>query len=186
MSAKKTKSHNGQVYEIAYKRLKLKRREKIILQRLLGFLLRNDKPFPFSRKALSELTGYSKSSIDESLNILEKYRLIKRIGFTNRVKFMKGTILVKICTLAQNRINKIQHNKYTLAQKLGESFPTSPVSGYKKTSSSLKRKEGVIFYDSLYQEYAGRIKADKDMGLIDKKEILLNYDEWKARANIMK
>lgn len=183
MSGKNTKSHNGHVYDISYKRLKLKRREKIILQRLLGFLLRNNKPFPFSRKSLSELTGYSKSSIDESLNILENYRLIERIGFTRRVKFTKGSILTKICTLAQNRINKEQVNKSTLAQFLGESSSISPVSGYKKTSSSLKRKERGVFYDPLYQEYVGRLKADKEMKLVGESVELLTYEEWAARRN---
>ena len=186
MGIKKAKSHNGQVYQIAYKKLKLKRREKIILQRLLGLLLRNDKPFPFSRKALSELTGYSKSSIDESLNILEKYRLIERIGFTNRVKFIKGSILIKICTLAQNRINNIQSNKCTLAQNLGELDQTSPVSGIQKTSSSLKHKEREIFYDALYQEYVSVLKADQDLGIISKDVALLSYEDWVLRDNITK
>jgi hypothetical protein len=188
MPIKKAKSFNGQVYELAYKRLKLKRREKIILQRLLGFLIRNNKPFPFSRKSLSELTGYSKSSIDESLNILEKYRLINRLGCTNGIKFSKGTILIKICTLAQIRINKEQFKNCTLAQKLGKPNSISPVSGNIKTSSSLKRKDRVSFYDPLFQEYVGKLKADKNLGLIDKNIKQMNYDEWRAsieHANII-
>jgi hypothetical protein len=141
MSAKSTKSFNGTVFEIAYKRLKLKRREKIIFQRLLGFLIRNDLPFSYGRKAMSELTGYSCSSIDEALNRLETLRLIKRVGFTNRAKFVPGTILNKIFTLAQNRIKNYLVNKCTLPQKLGKYGSTTPETGNKKTSSSLKRKE---------------------------------------------
>jgi hypothetical protein len=152
VSSKNSKSFNGHVYDISYKRLKLKRREKIILQRLLGFLIRNDKPFPFSRKSLSELTGYSKSSLDEALNLLETYRLIQRIGCTNGVKFIKGSILIKICSLAQIRINKVLVNNCTLAQKLGELDPISPVSGNIKTSSSLKHKEkGFLSQEDLQQ-----------------------------------
>lgn len=135
------KSFNGLVYKKAYTRLKLKRREKVILQRLLGFLIRNDKPFPFPITTLAELSGYSRSSVFEALNTLEKLRLIERIGFTDTLRFRKGRILVRICSLVQNSININLYKNIPLVQKLDELASTSPETGYKKTSSSLKHKE---------------------------------------------
>ncbi len=178
MKAKNTKSFNGHVFDIASKRLKLRRREKIILQRFLGFLIRNNKPFPYSRKALSELTGYSCSSIDESLNYLESVRLIVRIGFTNRVKFTQGSILRKIFALAQNRINNELVKNNTLPQKLGKLPSTTPETGYIKTSSSLKHKERVSPHPE-YHEYIKRIETDIFLGLIDKNTNVLPYDNWR-------
>jgi hypothetical protein len=162
MSIKKAKSFNSQVFTLVCNRLKLHRREKTIFYRLLGFLLRNDKPFPYSAKSLSEVTGYSRSSIFESLNLLEKYRLIKRIGYTNQCKFTKGSILKRICTLVQNRINNEQTKSCTLVQFLDELIPTSPVSGYKKTSLSLKHKEKAPSQE--YQEYHSIKKAEIMLG----------------------
>lgn len=152
MSNNKAKTFNSQVYSFVCNRLKLKRREKIIFYRLLGFLIRNDKPFPYSIKSMSELTGYKRSSVFESINILEKLRLIERIGYTNQVKFIKGSLLIRICTLVQKRINIALHKNVTLVQKLDESSSTSPETGYKKTSSSLKHKnKGVLSQDDLQQ-----------------------------------
>lgn len=181
-TSKTTKSLNGLVFEIAYKRLKLKRREKIVLQRLLGFLIRNDKPFPFSRKKLSELTGYSESSLDEALNILETLRLVNRVGFTNRTKFVKGSILNKICTLAQKRINIEQYKKCTLPQKLGKLIPTTPVSGYIKTSLSLKHQEAERTFSTSqnlkYSNYLNDQKCLKKLGLLSENTKELSIDEW--------
>lgn len=121
---KKAKSFNGLVFEIASHRLNLKRREKIVFQRLLGFLIRNDKPFPYSRKALSQLTGYSHRSLDESLNCLERLRLINRIGYTNRVRFVKGVILQRICSLITKRIQISENffNKDEILKKRRNDF----------------------------------------------------------------
>lgn len=166
------------VYQIACTRLHLKRREKIIFYRLLGFLIRNDKPFPYSRKSLSELTGYSKSSIDESLNVLETLRLVDRIGCTNRVRFLKGSILKRICTLARKRINIILSNDCTLAQEMGKLRQTSPETGYRKTYSSLKRKEMTFCFNPKYHEYVNQIKSDINLGLLDESVHVLSYAEW--------
>lgn len=153
MLTKKAKSFNSQVYTLVCNRLKLKRREKIIFYRLLGFLIRNDKPFPYSINALADITGYSRASIFESLNALESLHLINRTGFTNRVKYSKGTKLIGYCTLAQNRINNALIKNCTLVQKLDELPPTSPVSRYKKTSLSLKHKEkGFLSQEDLQQK----------------------------------
>ncbi len=152
MGIKKAKSFNSQIFTLACNRLKLKRREKTIFYRLLGFLIRNDKPFPYSAKSLSDLTGYSRSSIFESINLLENSRLIERIGFTSRVKYTKGRIMIRICTLVQKRINYRLHNKSPLVQNLDELAPASPVSGYKKTYSSLKHKEKGFFSQQELQQ----------------------------------
>lgn len=141
MNQRLQKSFNGLVFQLAYKRLNLKRREKIILQRLLGFLIRNDKPFPFSIDKLSELTGYARRSVFESLNLLQQLRLIERIGFTSHLRFQKGRILVRICSLVQKRITNALTNNYPLVQKLHETPPASAETAYNKTSSSLKHKE---------------------------------------------
>lgn len=141
MSAKKPKSLNSQLFTFICNRLKLKRREKTIFYRLLGFLIRNNKSFPYSIKSLSELTGYSESSVYESLNTLESLRLIKREGYTSRVKFNRGTILSKSLALVQNRTKRNLIKTRTLVQNLEKIAPASPVSGYNKTSSFLKHKE---------------------------------------------
>ena len=138
---KKQISFNSQLYSFVCKRLKLKRREKIIFYRLLGFLLRNDKPFPYPIKSMSELTGYNRSSIFESINLLEKLRLISRIGYTSSVKYTKGSLMVKSCSLVQNRRKRDLIKTQPLVQKLDESIPASPETGYKKTYSSLKLKD---------------------------------------------
>jgi predicted transcriptional regulator len=177
-SAKGLKSFNSQVYSIACNRLKLKRREKVIFFRLLGFLIRNNKPFPYSSKSLSENTGYSESSIYESLNDLEKLRLIERIGFTSQVKFCKGQILKRICSLVQKRINIALHKNDTLVQKLEKITQTSPVSGYKKTSSSLKHKEKGFIFNPEYQEYVGRLKSNIWLGLIPSDTVILSLEQF--------
>ena len=139
---KDKKSYNTQVYELVCKRLKLKRREKIIFFKFIGFLLRNDKPFPYTIEKLELNSGYKSSSIYEAINLLEKMGLIERIGFTSRVRYNKGFKLVKFCTLVQNRIKNRLYINSTLVQKLEELIPASPETGYQNTSFSLKHKEG--------------------------------------------
>lgn len=199
MSFKNAKSFNSLVYDLACKRLKLKRREKIILFRLLGFLIRSDKPFGYSVDKLAEITGYSRASVFESLNLLEHLRLIKRIGYTSRLKFAKGKIMTRICSLVQKSINiglnikstLVQNNtnfnldkNTTLVQFLDELAPTSPVSGYHKTSLSLKHKEkGSLSSFSPedirdFNEYCGAIKSDIRLGLLEKATTPLNIAEW--------
>ncbi len=165
---------------MACTRLKLKRREKIIFYRLLGFLIRNDKPFPYSIKALKDVTGYSRASLFECLNLLEKCRLIARAGYTNQTKFIKGSILIRICSLVQKRININLNKMPTLVQKLDELPSTSPVSGYHKTSSSLKHKETEFIKQLVqYNEYAQRIKCDRDLGLKSGNVELLKFEDWR-------
>jgi predicted transcriptional regulator len=135
------KTFNTQVYELICKRLNLKRREKIILFKFLGFLFRNDKPFVYSIEKLALNSGYKKSSIFESINLLENHGIIERVGFTSRVRYTKGSRMIKYCTLVQNRIKNALSKNQTLLQKMDEFFQTTPETGYKKTYSSLKHKE---------------------------------------------
>lgn len=176
MLAKKQKTPLSQIQKIIIARLKLKRREKIIFFKLMGFLFRNNKPFPYSIKSLAINTGYSESSIYESLNLLEKLRLIERIGYTSRVKYQKGSILRRVCTLVQNRIKNVPNN-CTLVQKLEKLAPASPETGYQRTSSSLEHKERVLFQTE-YHEYVKRIENDFKLGLI-KQIDYLDFEEWK-------
>ena len=139
---KEKKSYNTQVYELVCKRLKLKRREKILFFKFLGFLLRNNKPFPYTIEKLEVNSGYKKSAIFEAINLLEKMGLIERVGFTSRVRYTKGFKLIKYCTLVHNRINNCLCENQTLLQKMDELSLTTPETGYQNTSLSLKRKEG--------------------------------------------
>jgi hypothetical protein len=141
MTAKKEKSFNEQVFELTCKRLNLKRREKIIFFRFMGLIVNRDKPIHYSISSLSLRTGYSRSSIFESLNLLEKYRLIQRIGHTNSLNYVKGSILIRICSLVQNRSKQCQFKNKPLVQKLDESSSISPETGYYRTYTSLERKK---------------------------------------------
>lgn len=179
MPIKKPESALSQIQKIIFYRLKLKRREKIIFFKLMGFLFRNDKPFPYSIKKLAFNTGYSESSVYESLNTLEKLRLIERIGYTCRVKYQKGSIMRRVCTLVQNRPKYVLIKSSTLVQKLEELAPTSPETGYKRTSLSLEHKDKILFQTD-YHEYVKRIENDFKLGLI-KKIDYLDFDEWKKR-----
>jgi len=154
MDNKNFKSFNHQVFQKAYQRLNLKKRERVIFQRLLGFLIRNNKPFPYAVPTLSELTEYGESSIFEALNILEKYRLIVRIGMGKNRRFRRGSILDKILTTVQNRSKVDLVNNSTTVQILDEKTLNSPESGYSKTSSLLKHKERGVFSIAEIQEKA--------------------------------
>ncbi len=185
--AKTPKSFNSQVFTLACNRLKLKRREKTIFYRLLGFLIRNERPFPYSINALVEVTGYARRTIFESLSVLIKYRLIDRVGYTSRIKFAKGPILNRICTLVRNRIkNKLKspddlEEINTLVQKPHEFFSASADFAPNKTSSSLKRKEGEFFFTTQnkpYYEYVRRIETDRKLNLASGNVEILTLEEW--------
>lgn len=177
MRIKKAKSFNHQVYEKAYKRLNLTSTERNIFQRLLGFLIRNDKPFPFSSVSMSELTGFNKRTIFRGLNKLEKLRLIERIGMGKNRKFIRGSILSKILTTVTNR-NKINlNNNSTTATLCHKNLNNRDTVSYNKTSSSLKLKEEG-FFDPNYQEYVGNLKALINLGHINKNTLIMKHEEW--------
>lgn len=199
MSFKNAKSFNSLVYDMACKRLKLKRREKIIFFRLLAFLIRSDKPFGYTVEKISELTGYARASVFESLNLLEKLRIIERIGHTSRVKFAKGRIMIRVCSLVQKRTNIELNKKQTLVQNslnnnlvkidtlvqfLDKTAPASPVSGYQKTSFSFKHKEkdslSIFSSEDLrdFNEYLGSIRSDIRLGLLPRDITPLKIADW--------
>jgi DNA-binding transcriptional ArsR family regulator len=161
MQTKSKSSFNGQVYKKAYKRLKLKPIERVIFQRLLGFLIRNDRPFPFSTTSLSELTGYSPRAIVNALNRLEYLRLISRKGMGKNRRFSRGSILRKILTTAHYRSITEQVNNSTTAHVVPQKLDNYARGAHSKTSSSLKLKERDLpSHWQEYQEYVGNLKVD--------------------------
>jgi len=145
MKDKKQKSFNHQVYQKAYKRLNLSSTQRIIFQRLLGFLIRNDKPFPFTAVSMSELTGFSLRTVFNVLNDLENYRLIKRHGMGKNRKFSAGTILLKIFATVQNRSNPRQNKNKTTVQPVHQKSINRATGAYNKTSLYLKHKDNDVF-----------------------------------------
>jgi len=187
MSNKKAKSFNSQVYEKAYKRLNLTSTQRNIFQRLLGFLIRNNKPFPYSAVKMAELTGFSLRTIFNALNDLEHYRLIKRHGLGKNRRFSSGTILNKIFTTVQNRTKPRQFNNLTTVQLVHQKSINRATDAYSKTSSSLKRKEGVAYATSTstpvnweYREYCKMIVNDRKLGLPSGDVDILTEEEWLA------
>lgn len=168
MHNKKTTSFNHQVFQKSYKRLNLSSTQRIVYQRLLGFLLRNDKPFPYSAVAMSEITGFSLRTIFYTLNQLENLRLIKRNGLGKNRKFSRGTILDKIITTVQNRVKVYLVSNNTTVQPVHQYLPNRATGAYKKTSSFLKHnKRGVANAKTKpskpsqedFQEYAAGISG---------------------------
>jgi hypothetical protein len=142
MATKKAKSFNHQIFQKAYNRLHLSPTERIILYRLLGFLIRNNKPFPYSAVKLAELTGFSLRTIFNTLNALEKYRLINRHGLGKNRRFSAGSILIKIFTTVQNAM----YRNSTTVQLVHQKSTNRATGAYIKTSLSLKHKEkGFVF-----------------------------------------
>lgn len=184
----KARSFNHQVYEKAYKRLHLSSTQRNIFQRLLGFLIRNSKPFPFSAVTMAELTGFSLRTVFNILNDLERFRLIKRHGLGKNRRFSAGSILIRIFTTVQNRINKLQYNNSTTAQLTTQKSINRATGAYSKTSSSLKRKEVDANASSStststpinweYREYCKKITNDRFLGLESGNVIILSELEW--------
>jgi len=141
MTQDKKSSFNGLVYKKAYKRLKLTSTERVIFQRLLGFLIRNDKPFPYSAPAMAELTGINKRTIFRALNRLEYLRLIERVGEGANRRFKRGSILRKILTTATYSSNKVQVNNSTTATLCHKNLYNRDMVSQNKTSFSLKLKD---------------------------------------------
>lgn len=183
MTSKKQTSFNHQVFQKSYKRLNLSSTNRIIFQRLLGFLIRNERPFPYSAVTLAELTGFSLRTVFNSLNDLEKFRLIMRVGEGKNRRFAAGSILKKIFTTVQNR-TKIKLNKdLTTVQLVHQNLSNRATGAYIKTSISLKHKEELRKSSSktlnpAYQEYVGRIKSDIFLNRIPSNSKILNYMEW--------
>ena len=183
MKPKKQNSFNGQVFQKSYKRLNLSPSERHIFQKLLGFLIRNSKSFPYSAVSLAKVTGFSLSTVFRVLDRLEYLRLIERVGMGKNRRFSIGSILSKILTTVSNR-NKIDLlNNLTTVSPCDKNLPNRVMVTYRKTSSSLKRKDKEVFFDPGYQEYVGRIKSDIDLGILNNKTKILTYEEWLLNLN---
>jgi hypothetical protein len=179
---KTTKSLNGLVFEIAYKRLKLSPTERIVFQRLLGFLIRNDKPFPYSNVSLAEITGFDKRTIVRTLEKLEKNRLIERIGFTTYRKFKRGRILNKILSLTTSRLKNELNKSSTLATLCRHKLNTSDIRPSNKTSLSSKHKERHSSFSLeaqlQYNNYIQDKKALIKLKLLPESTQILSIHEW--------
>ena len=167
MSTKKAKSFNAQVFEKTYRRLNLSPTERIIFFRLLGFLIRNKNPFPYSALALSELTGLDKRTIFRALNKLEKYRLIIRIGMGKNRRFCTGSILSKILTTVTNRMVK-DLSTATLCHK---NLNNRDMVTYSKTSLSLKHKDRSVY--NFEEKSKPKTPYNGSEGQISIKELLI-------------
>ena len=177
-----TKSLNGLVLEKSYDRLKLSGIERTIFQRLLGFLIRNDKPFPYSIVKMEKITGFNKRTIFRALNKLEKYRLIDRVGMGKNRKFKRGSILDKILTTVTCRIKKDLSKSLTTATECRDKLTNRDTLSYKKTSLSLKHKEEVCSFSLetqlQYNNYVQDKKALIRLKLLPEGTQILPINEW--------
>ena len=178
MNNKKSKSFNHQVFEKSYKRLNLSATQRTVFQRLLGFLIRNDRPFPYSAVAMANLTGYDKRTIFRSLEALERYRLIERIGFGKNRKFKRGSILIKILTTVSNRIKNELTNNLTTVTLCHKNLINRDIVSPNKTSSSLKHNKSSFFSDPIYNEYVSKIRGDIKLNLMPQNTGWLSYEDW--------
>jgi hypothetical protein len=187
MSKKNSSSFNHQVFQKAYKRLNLSSTNRIIFQRLLGFLIRNDQPFPYSAVKMAEITGFSLRTIFNSFNELEKCRLIVRIGMGKNRRFCQGSILKKIFTTVQNRNKFIQVKKSTTVQLVQQNLTNRATGAYNKTFSFSKLKEKVFLNSDqkkenelkmLYHEYVKQIESDRFLKLNSGNVEILSFCEW--------
>jgi hypothetical protein len=196
MSIKKANSFNHQVYQKAYQRLNLTSSQRIVFQRLLGFLIRNDKPFPFSVITMAELTGFDKRTIFRCLESLEHYRLIKRIGLGKNRRFCRGSILYKIISTVTNRTKIKLVNNITTATLCHKNLTNRDTMSYSKTSLSLKRKEkgdnqnqnlnDKILFQTEYQNYVKTIENDRLLKLSTGNQEILDFESWKLSYNSSK
>jgi len=152
MPIKKAKSFNHQVFQKAYVRLNLSPTNRIIFQRLLGFLLRNNKPFPYSAVKLAEITGFHKRTVFLSLQELERCRLIVRKGHGKNRRFLRGSILCKILSTVQNRLKKDLYNLSATVQLNHQNLTNRAIGPPNKTSLYLKHKEEGKFSRAEMQE----------------------------------
>lgn len=157
MTTKKAKTFNGQVFKKSYTRLNLSPTERTIFQRLLGFLIRNDKPFPYSAVSMAKLTGYEKRTIFRALDRLEYLRLIERVGMGKNRRFKRGSILGKILTTVTYRLNSTQRKDLTTATLCHQNLINRDTVSYRKTSLSLKLKEKGLSQEQI-QEISWYIK----------------------------
>ncbi len=151
MRNNKSNSFNHQVFQKSYQRLKLSPSQRIVFQRLLGFLLRNEKPFPYSAVKMAEITGLCLRTIFNILNDLENLRLITRIGLGKNRRFIRGSILNKICSTVQNRLKIMLLKNSSTVQLTTQNSINRAMGAYKKTSNSLKRKKGELSQADLQQ-----------------------------------
>ncbi len=144
------KSFNNLVHKAVREKFNLSRRDNLVFYKLLGFLLRNDKSFPYTNEKLSHETLYKLTSIKAAIKNLEKLGLIKKEGITFRRRFYKGDELIKIITHGRNSSNEEQNNNCTYGRSPTVLGQKSTVLGQSLTKieheeNVLKHKEEEIF-----------------------------------------
>jgi len=180
MRTKNQKTFNAQVYEKTYQRLNISPTQRIIFQRLLGFLIRNNKPFPYSAVKMADITGFSLRTVFTTLNDLENYRLILRQGLGNNRKFIRGSILNKILTTVQNRSKVTLNKSSTTVQLSHQNLINRAAAAYSKTSLSLKPKDKeLISLLNAYQEYVGKIKSGIIIKILSEDAYIMSLEEFK-------
>lgn len=107
-----------QIHTYVVGKYNLNRRDATVLFKLLGFLLRNDFPFPYSSDKLCANTLYKRSSVFEALKSLEKKGLIKRQGLSYQLRYSKGFRLSSSYTQVQNCLNNMLYIDYPPVQNL--------------------------------------------------------------------
>jgi len=158
--------------------------QRFVFERLLGFFLRNDRPFPYTVAAMCRNTSASRSTVFRALNRLETLRIIKRQGLGRNMRFSRGSMLSKIITIVSNRTNLTMSKVCSSVSRSCKELLNRVMPGYLKTSDLRKRKEREYFYDPDYQEYAATLKTDKLLGFISKKTEQLDYDTWKKLQKV--
>ena len=134
MSSKKTL--NALILEKIQQETPLSRVEFTIFSKLLGFLLRNDNPFPYSTSSLAENTLYKRASIFEGLKLLEEKKLIERTGLSFQRRFHKGLRMIEI----YSQVQKLDVLELNTSPATGQTRPNSgytrPETGYSRTKDN--------------------------------------------------
>lgn len=133
---------NSLIHEFARVGLNLSRRDNYVFYKLLGFLLRNDKPFPYSNEKLALNTLYKISSIKEAVHNLEKLGLIVRTGFSYQRRLSKGKTLVNICIHSQYCITLLQEENNTHGQN--SAGTSQKVAGTGQKVATIELKENLL------------------------------------------
>jgi hypothetical protein len=181
MTVKKQKSFNSIVHHYAKTGFNLSRRDNLIFYKLLGFLIRNEKPFPYSNEKLALNTLYKISSIKESLNNLENIGLIAREGFSYQRRFYKGKTLINICTHSQYCIYIDMINECTHGQEMAGT--SQKVAGTGQNLATIELNKNVL---KLKEKFAHATSRPKHPPLTEEqRELVQNYEYDLRNPNLL-
>ena len=132
-------SINFLVYNQIKELFKLSRLESDVFFRLNGFLIRNEKPFPYSAESISENANYSKRSIFIALSALEKYLIIEREGLGYNRKFKRGKIFNDILNMCINIATMQELHSCANNTLKKQSYPQTSLANNSTTAQKLHR-----------------------------------------------